>query len=243
MINILLNDTDFFNAWCYSSLSHYLKKDTHVLVIALTRNDGWSLDEEEWEHQFSKGGKIYQRIVHSFKQYQIEESNIEWFIPNRDSKRTLENQLKKADVIYLYGNEAESFMERVHDLSLFQALSSYQGIVISNAVGSLVQMDVFDSMYAYEEEPIQGLGLLEGFALVSDYKEDAGTLARIIRHIEQRGKSVIAFGKDGGAIIDHGSLELLGNAYMIDEADLDAVYRAYEDAKSRFEYYGDNGLW
>ena len=44
-------------------------------------------------------------------------------------------------------------------------------------------------------------------------------------------------------MIHHGHYELLGNAFTVSFDDLDAIYRAYEDAKSRYEYYGSNGLW
>ena len=243
MIHILLNDTNFDAEWAYPSLHTLLKKDMHILVIPLLTSDGWSFDEEEWEHQYHKGGKTYEKLITPFANYQISEKNITLFDPYQNTSHDLQKYLAQADGIYLYGEDAEHMMMCIEDLELKQPILNYSGIVITNHAGSNLVMQNYDSKYEWEEEELEGLGLLDGFALMPDYIEDAGHLARLIRNIEQRGRAVFAFGKDGGVLIQDGQYELLGNAFTATEADLDALYRAYEDAKSRQEYYGDNGLW
>lgn len=243
MIHVLLNDTNFDEHWAYPSLSTILNKNMHVLVIPLLTSDGWSTDEEEWEHQYHKGGKVYEKIVLPFQNYLIQEKQIIWFDPYKNTKQDLAKYLRSVDVIYLYGQDAEHMMICIEDLGLKHLLQNYTGIIMANHAGSNLLMRKFDSQYAWEEEELEGLGLLEGFALMPDYIEDEGHLARLIRNIEQKGRAVFAFGKDGGVLIQDGHYELLGNAFTATEADLDALYRAYEDAKSRQDYYGDNGLW
>lgn len=243
MVNILLSDTNFDSAWAYPSLQGYLKKDADVYVIPLEASEGYSSDEEEWEHQYQKGGRTYEKIMQAFRNYLIPDENVRFFNHHQDTKQQVDKALHKADIIYLYGNDAEHMMTRLHDLDLERSLLQYNGIIMSNHAGSEMMMESFESRYEWEEEEIRGLGLLRGFALMSDYVEDASHLAKLIRNIEVKGKAVFAFGKDGGLIIDHGQYELLGNAFSVTDNDLDAIYRAYEDAKSRLEYYGDNGLW
>ncbi len=243
MINILLNDTKFDASWAYASLSPYLKKDSKVLVLPLIHSEGWSSDEEEWEHQYQKGGKKYNEIISSFRNYLIPEKNITFFQPYKDSKETFQTLLKQSDVVYLYGDDAEHMMMCMQDLELKDLFLRYDGIIMSNHAGSNLIMHHYDSKYQWEEEELEGLGLLQGFALMPDYIEDAAHLARLIRNIEQRGKAVLVFGKDGGALIQNGHYELLGNAFTVSYDDLDSIYHAYEDAKSRLDYYGDNGLW
>lgn len=243
MIHILFNDTNFDAQWAYASLAPVLKKESRVLVISLVASEGWSADEEEWEHAYRKGGKMYEKIMKPFRNYCIPDTQIHWFNPYKNTKRDLEKWLKETDVVYLYGEDAEHMMLCIEDLAIKDSLKNYRGIVISNHAGSNLVMRTFDSKYEWEEEELEGLGLLEGFALMPDYVEDASHLARLIRNIEQRGRAVFVFGKDGGVFIQDGQYELLGNAFTVGDADLDAIYRAYEDAKSRQEYYGDNGLW
>lgn len=243
MVNILLNDTDFDLDWAYPSLQTYLTKDTLIYVMPLVESEGWSADEEEWEHQYRKGGKTYEKIMQAFRNYRIADEHVKFFNHYQDTKEQVEKELKKADLLYLYGNDGEHMMMRIEDLGLMDLILKYDGIIMSNHAGSNLMMETFDSTYEWEEEQIQGLGLLKGFALMSDYIEDAPHLARLIRHIEIHGKAVFVFGKDGGVIIDHGKYELLGNAFIVSDDDLDAIYKAYEDAKSRLDYYGDNGLW
>lgn len=243
MINILLNDTTFDASWAYASLKPYLTKESRVLVLPLISNEGWSSDEEEWEHQYHRGGKKYDKIVSSFQKYLIPEKNIHFFQPYKDSKETLQALLKQADIVYLYGDDAEHMMMCLEDLDLKNALLQYDGILMSNHAGSNLIMRNYDSKYEWEEEELEGLGILDGFALMSDYIEDAAHLARLIRNIEIRGKAVFVYGKDGGVLIQDGHYELLGNAFTVSYDDLDSIYNAYEDAKSRLDYYGDNGLW
>ena len=99
-------------------------------------------------------------------------------------------------------------------------------------------MEHFDSIYEWEDEACNGLGLLRGFALEADYREDTRHLSRLIRDIEVLGKAVFAFGKGGGMIIDHGHYELLGNAFTCSQYDLDNIYNALADAQEREAYYG-----
>lgn len=243
MVNILLNDLNFDAKWAYPSLQPYLTKDSHVFVMPLNASEGWSNDELEWEHQYQKGGRLYEKIIQGFRNYLIGEENVKFFNHQQDSKIQFEKNLETADILYLYGDDGEHMMMRLEDLGLLETIRQYDGIIMSNHAGSNLVMETFDSTYEWEEEEITGLGILSGFALMPDYVEDAAHLARLIRHIEIHGKAVFAFGKDGGVIIDHGRYELLGNAFTASDQDLDAIYSAYEDAKSRQDYYGDNGLW
>lgn len=242
MIHILVNDVNFDSEWAYASLLPYIKKDSQVTVIAFVNHEGWS-EEEEWEYQFSKGGKKYEQIISAFNHYQIKPSHINWIDPYKDSKEIISHSLLESDIVYLYASDSSSMMRCLEDRGLVSLFVRYQGTYLCNYAASYCLMKEFDSMYEWEEEKVNGLGLLDGFMLVSDYIEDAQHLEKIIRYIEMKGDTAIAFGKDGGVVIDNGTVDLLGNAFSVSDMDLDALYRAYEDAKSRLEYYGDNGLW
>lgn len=243
MINLLFSEANFDAKWAYPSVCSYMKKDSRVLVIPVLSGDEWSEDEREWEYHYRKGSRHYEKIMAPFRNYQIHDSQVTWFCPHRETHDGAVMKIRNADIIYLCGNHPDAMMKMVSDLDLHRAFLEFDGVLIGDTYGSAVMMDTYDSAYEWEDEACNGLGLMRGFALESGYVEDVKHLERIIRDIEVEGKAVFGFGKDGGVIIDNGHYELLGNAFTCNDGDLDNIYHAYEDAKSREEYYGDNGLW
>ena len=211
--------------------------------MPILAGDEWSEDEREWEFHFRKGSRHYEKIMTPFRNYQIKDKDITWFYPYQETHESAVNKIHDADIIYLCGNHPDAMMKCIHDLDLHRAFLEFEGVLIGDTFGSAIMMDTFDSAYEWEDETRNGLGLMRGFALEPGYVEDTRHLERIIRDIEVDGKAVFGFGKDGGVIIDNGHYELLGNAFTCNDSDLDTVYHAYEDAKSRQDYYGDNGLW
>ena len=95
-------------------------------------------------------------------------------------------------------------MQNIVDAGIGRLLVQFDGVMICNHAASHVLLEHFESPYEWEEEEIDGLGLLSDFALMSDYVEDVQHLRRLIRNIEEKGRAVFAFGKDGGVVIHHG---------------------------------------
>ena len=81
-----------------------------------------------------------------------------------------------------------------------------------------------DSWYGVERE---GLGVLSGFHLLMNYREEPEQLQTIIRCLETGDESVIIVPEQGGVMFDYGNIELLGNAFIADERDLDELYSLY----------------
>ena len=183
MVNILVNDTNFDANWAYPSLNEYFTKDSKVVVVPFMHSDEYSSDEEEWDYYFKKGGKIYEKIVAPFKNYGIKENNITFFHLFKDSSTALETLLNDADVLYLYASQSESMMQNIVDAGIGRLLVQFDGVMICNHAASHVLLEHFESPYEWEEEEIDGLGLLSDFALMSDYVEDVQQLRRLILNI------------------------------------------------------------
>lgn len=243
MIHILCNDINIDQQWAYPSLYPYIHSNMRVFVIPLHTSEGYSNELDEWIATYGKGGSVYKKIIRAFRPYHISSNNIHWFHCYQDSRESFQIQLSKADIVVLYGEDGQHMMMTLEDLNLVSLLQQFQGIVLANHAGSNLLMDTYDSTYAWEEEQLEGLHRLHGFALMSDYKEDSGHLARLLRNIEQRGKNVFAFGKDGGVFMEGNHYELLGNSFIVSEQDIDVIYHAYEDAKSREAYYEEDEMW
>ncbi len=244
MIHILLSRPNFDAEWAYQSLSPYITKDKHVLVIPMTSFDeGWESESALWETRYRKGNRQYEKIAAPFRNYQIPDKQITFLNYFKDTPQEIKRKISQADIIYLTGDNPDHMMITIHELDMHRPLLEFDGILIASGYGASIVMDEYDSMYDWEEPDENGLGLLRGFALEPGYIEDEAHLARLLHDIEQKGKNVFAFTNEGGLLIADGCYELLGNAFTVTDADLDQVYQAYEDAKSRQEYYGDNGEW
>lgn len=243
MIHILCHDLNINQQWAYPSLSSYIQKDMKVFVVALNSSEGWANENDVWLDTYSNDGDEYQKVMRAFHQYQIPSKNIHWFHFLQDSIVSFQKHIEQADILVLLSDEAEHMMMTIEDLHLKQMIQQFDGILICDKTASQVIMETYDSTYAWQEEQLRGLNLLHGFQVMSDYVEDSGHLSRLIRHIEQRDQSVFAFGKDGGVLFDGSYYELLGNSFIVSDQDIDALYHAYEDAKSREAYYGDDEIW
>ena len=240
MINIFMNEANFDAPWAYANVAPYMKKDAHVVVMAFLSDDGWSEDYLEWEFRYRKGARSYEKIMSVFRNYQIKEENVSWINPATADHDRAASMIAKADILYLCGNNPEVMMRGILSLDLHRTFLEFEGVLISDACGSAICMEQFDSIYEWEDEACNGMGLLRGFALEPDYHEDVRHLNRLLRDIEMKGLAVFAYGKDGGVIIDHGHYELLGNAFTCTQYDLDNIYNALEDAKQRQAYYGND---
>lgn len=243
MIYILLSRPDFDQPWAQEYLGSILHKDMHVLIIPLTRDEGWAMDGESFEHHYRKGSRAYEAFVRPFRCYGITDNQVHWFNPFQDDRAVLKNQLKENDVVFFTGSDPDHMMECIEDHGMTQDLRNYAGIFMGDANGSKILMDEFDSNQEWKEDGGHGLGLLQGFTLETGYVEDAMHLQRIIRSIEEKGRPVFGCPGNAGVLIQNGHYDLMGDAFSCSEEDLDNIYRAYEDAKSRLDYYGDNGNW
>jgi hypothetical protein len=243
MINILLSKPDFDEAWAQEYLIGILRKEMHVLILPLANDEGWAADGETFDHHYRKGSRHYENLVRPFRAYQIKDADILWFNPYKDDRKTLQNELKKSDAVFLCGNDPDAMMQCIEDHGIQEDLQQYQGILIGDASGSKIMMDEFFSEHEWNENAGRGLGLLKGFSLETGYIEDVMHLQHIIRSIEEKGRAVFGCPAKAGVLIQDGHYELMGDAFTCSEEDLDNIYRAYEDARSRQEYYGDNGGW
>lgn len=243
MNSLLFSEPVFDAKWAYASVSPYMKKNGKVLILPFTYSDEWSEDEREWEFRYRRGSREYERIMTPFRNHQIHDENVTWLNPNTATHFRVKNMIHQADIIYMCGDHPDAMMRTILALNLQRAFLEFDGTMITDACASAIVMDRFDSAYEWEDQMCNGLGLYRGFAIESGYVEDVVHLERIIRDIEVLGKAVFGFGKDGGLIISDGHYEMLGNAFTCNAYDLDNIYQALDDARSRLEYYGGNGLW
>ena len=82
----------------------------------------------------------------------------------------------------------------------------------------------FESGEEYERESREGLSLLGPLHLHMHYQETEAELRKMIRYLERDGQPLAVLSKNSGIYLGGGAFELLGDAFIAEESDLDELY-------------------
>lgn len=216
MINILLEGYDIDSPWLYDELKKYIKPFHKVAVVAFSFRDGQAKSLADWDLLYSKEkGKYYGGIVGGLLSYGISEDNITFINYFADTRKTANEKISNADIVYFPGGLPDKMMERIKELELFDNLMNHKGIVMGYSAGALIQLAEYhispDEDYP-EFKYCNGLPYLNDFYLEVHYENTAAQNAAIQRVIEERRKTVYATVCMKGAIlVDNGAVKLLGD--------------------------------
>ncbi len=231
---LLCNKPNIDTAMYYPYLKELIHSDAKVLILNFYHEEGW-IDEVS-NHQ-----KNIRHFVDALQTYHVPKKNMIQVRPDSRTRQEIVSLLRQADVLYLTADRPEALMHEIHLLDLQDEILRFRGLLIGDAIGAMVFCDEYESIYDYGTTYDNGLGIFTGFSLDSMYVEDCFHLGRIIRILEDTGKNILAFNHKGALLVMDGYYELLGDAFVIGNEDIDRIYQAYQDARSRQEYYGDNG--
>lgn len=230
MTNILINISNFNEEWAYDSLCEYIRENSRVLILPLSYDEGWITDAHEWRQRYGRGMPEYEELVRPFRSYGIRDRQIRWINYYEDDHESCMRKIAKTDILFFTGGFPDWMMQRLYDLGIEDAVREFDGIVMGTSAGALIQLDEFhlteESGYEYQYQ--YGLGLLSGFDMEVHYETDLRHITAIIRSLEDRGKPVVAAPNRGGLLIDGEHFELLGDAFIFEENDLDELYEAYD---------------
>ena len=216
MINILLEGYDIDSPWLYDELKKYIKPFHKVAVVAFSFRDSQAKSLADWDLLYSKeNGKYYGGIVGGLLSYGISEDNITFINYFADTRKTANEKISNADIVYFPGGLPDKMMERIKELELFDNLMNHKGIVMGYSAGALIQLAEYhispDEDYP-EFKYCNGLPYLNNFYLEVHYENTAAQNAAIQRVIEERRKTVYAtLCMKGAILVDNGAMKLLGD--------------------------------
>lgn len=224
MERVLCNTHKLNEPWLISYLNEYLKKDTKVLYFILDAGSSYNDEMLLLEDTFREGERAYEELVMPLEAYGIKRKNINFSFLHESSLESLKDNISNYDVVIVYGNNTIYEVEEL----LYEALNNFKGLYIGINEGALLALEEYHH-FEDEYERLYGLGLLSGFTIDVLYKERAGHLENIIRYIEENDSSIVAFSDNGGGIIiGEGYMELLGEAFILGDDNLDELYGALE---------------
>ena len=224
MEHVLLNTHKLNEPWLFSFLYEYLNEDKKVLYFILDGYSSFSDDYRSIEDIYQKGSKDYDELVMPLLTYKINQKNISFLFRNENSLEKLKEVKDKYDVLILYGNNEIYFLEKEYE----ELLKDYKGLVIGINEGSNIQ---FEEYYRFDEDTssYEGLGLLKGFVVDISYKKDEIHLENIIRLLEEKYDEIVCLpDSSGGFYISEGYIELLGEAFILKDDNMDELYEELE---------------
>ena len=230
---LLVNKTNYDQDWAAESLIDVIRPDMHALILPLAYDQGYSSDADIYRERFSQGSAYRYDLERPLRSYGIPQENISFLDYYKDSGNVMRDKIRKSEIVCLVGNDPMECMQRIEDLDLESTLKNYDGVLIAVSAAAKILQDLYydtldeDKYFHYE----QGLGILSGVDLDIHYMEDKFHLEGIIHSLQERAVPQIIMPEIGGALIDRGNINLLGNAFLADGKDLDEVYSLYEEVK------------
>jgi len=216
MVNILLEGFKISDPWIYDELKNYIKPSHKVVVIAFSFRDSLIKNNDDWNTLYSReNGQYYKGIIDSLTDYGVSEDNITFINYFADTKETAAQKVADSDIIYFPGGLPDRMMERIKEFELYEVLTKYDGIVMGNSAGALIQLSEYhlspDRDYP-EFKYYDGLPYLDNFYMEVHYMNTDIQNESINRVLSERGKTVYATEFMAGAIIvDSGNIKLIGN--------------------------------
>ena len=215
MINVLLDFYTIDEPWIYSELKSVISPEMKVALIPFSFRDEYVNDDESWQMLYGKGkGKIYSAIARAFEAYGISAESISVINYFTDTKSVAEEKIKNADIVFFTGGLPDRMAERIKEFGIYDALMSFDGIVMGYSAGALVQMKEYhlspDEDYP-EFKYSEGLPYLSGFYLEVHFGGSEAQVSAINRVVEERRLPVYAtrFGK-GALIVSDGKIKTVG---------------------------------
>ncbi len=224
MEHVLCNTYKLNEPWLFSYLEEFLNKDAKVLFLVIDEYSSYSEEMVALEEKYESGKREYEALVMPLESYHIKRDNIDFIFLHDTSLADLKNNINKYDALIIYGNGNIYGIEDV----LYECIKDFEGLYIGINEGALIALDEY---YHYEEEyeSFEGIGLLSGFSIDICYKDRENHIANIIRFMEENDKDIVAFRDSGsGIILNEGYMELLGDAFILKEDDIDELYQALD---------------
>ena len=219
---LIVNKTNFSQSWASSFLGTIMHKDMRVVILPLGYDEGWASDKNEWHDQFHTSGDVAYDVERPFRAYGVHHFN--WLDFHRENPFSVAQKIRNSDVCVLIGTDPEAAMERIEDLELRKTLQMYRGLLVTLSEVSHILETEFESGEEADRRQKEGLGLIPSMRFHMHYSETEEELRTLIRYLETDSKPVIVLPEKAGFYLSEGTVELLGDAFIAEDNDLDELY-------------------
>lgn len=216
MMNVLLDGSNFNEAWAYDRFSEFIDKTTRITIFPFAFHEDWVKDKYEWHECYDKSvGRFYKALVNPFLHFGVSENNIVLINYFENSKSDLLEILKNTDLIYFNGGFPEQTIRRLIELDMLDAVNAFKGVVMGWSAGASMQSyeyfiapDKYYDVYSRHH----GLSHIHDFAVQVHYSGEPVQIESMTKFIKETHLRVFTLERDSAVIVDDGKIELVGNA-------------------------------
>ena len=137
---------------------------------------------------------------------------------------TIRRTIRDCDVTVLFGTDPSVCMDVLEDHGLTDVILDSPGILVTLSEVSAAVCGEFENEALYDRSLRRGLGIMNGAHLCMHYDESEEQLRRMIRQLEIHGGSLLVLSEQSGVYLEDGHIELLGDAFIADDSDLEELY-------------------
>ena len=95
MTAILLNQTNFDQAWAAETLYELIRPGMKVCILPLAYEEGWASDAKIFQDRFSEGSEYYEDLRRPFLSYGIKQKDIYFADYHREEPEELEHDIRR----------------------------------------------------------------------------------------------------------------------------------------------------
>ena len=213
MVNILFDcpNLDDFK----EELREYFSESSRVAVVAFSFYDDYVYDAASWERVYGRGiGNCYFETVDALAAFGVREENVSFINYFTDTRESALEKVKNANVVYFTGGLPDRMMERILEFDLFDALSSFDGVVVGYSAGAVIQLGEY---HLYPDGDYNDFGYYEGLGHINDFylevhyefkPEQDESVRRVLA--ERDLPVYVTHTRGGGVIVDNGEIRIVG---------------------------------
>ena len=222
---LIVNKTNYGDRWAGEFLHTILRPGMQAAILPLGYDEGWAKEADDWSRDFETSGERHEDLERPLRIYGIHSFN--WIDFHRETERSAAEKLEEADICVLVGTDPAAAMERIEDLALEETLMRFDGILITLSEISHILEESFETGDEYDRQLHRGLGLLP-MRFHMHYSETEEELRKMIRYLESDNRPLAVLSEKSGLYVGNGVLELLGDAFIAEDNDLDELYSLLE---------------
>ncbi len=219
---LIVNKTNFDGSWAAEYLSGIFQPGMSVCVLTSEMDEGYTSGVEDWETQYGSGSDFRYDIERPFRNFGIR--SFIWCDSHRDDPEQIRTRIRNASVCVLFGTSPSACMNVLEDGDLIEPLMSTEGILVTISEVSEIVCREFENEELYDRGIRRGLGILQAAHLCMHYDESEEQMRRMIRQLETDGGNLLVLSERSGVYLEDGHIELLGDAFIAEENDLDELY-------------------
>lgn len=213
MVNILFDcpNLDDFR----EELREYFSENSRVAVVAFSFYDDYVYDAKSWEKVYGRRiGNCYFETIDALSVFGVREENVTFINYFTDTHELALEKIKNANVVYFTGGLPDRMMERILEFDLFDALASFDGVVVGYSAGAVIQLSEYhlypDGDYK-DFGYYKGLGYLNNFYLEVHYEFKPEQDESVRRMLIERDLPVyVTHTRAGGVVVDNGKIKIIG---------------------------------